>query len=91
VVIRSLADLAAAHGRVARPGTRVLSAGTYLVLAETDDGVVHLAHLVVGTTHSITLFFECRQLLVDGDLALPHLRGPNEDVSCMSCVAKSAS
>jgi hypothetical protein len=64
--------------------------GTFLVHAVTDDDVVHQASFAVSTPTDMTLFFDCRKLLVDGKPALAHLRGDNDEVSCMACVARAA-
>lgn len=65
--------------------------GTFRVHAATDDSVVHLAQFDVETPTDMTLFFDCRALLVDGEPALPHLRGDGDDVSCMACIARAVS
>lgn len=86
-----LADFAMAYGWQTGPGMFALIKGTYQVNAATDDGVVHLAWLTIRTPTDMALHFGCRMLLVDGTLALPHLRGIDEDVSCMACVTRTAS
>lgn len=88
---RDLADFAMAYGWQTGFGMYALFRSTFLVHAATDDGVVHLAQFDVKTPIDMTLFFDCRALLVDGEPALPHLRGNDDDVSCMACITKTVS
>lgn len=70
----------------------MVAGGVYLMHAAAEDSIVHLAQLHVRSGDNLSLIFVCRALIIDGHGgALAHLRGHDEDVSCMACIAWAVS
>jgi hypothetical protein len=90
-VFRDLWDVAQVLGTRVAPGgvVTIVRGGTYVMHAATDDGVVHLAELLVESIDDLALTFPCRKMIVDhhGE-ALTHLRGPDVPVDCMTCLVR---
>jgi hypothetical protein len=89
-VFRDLWDVAQVIGTRAAPGgTVTVIRGTYVMHAATDDGVVHLVELRIGSIDDFALTFPCRGLIVDhhGE-ALSHLRSTGVPVDCMTCLVR---
>lgn len=68
-------------------GVLTVPRATYYIHAGTDDGVTHMAELTIDGLEAWTLNFPCRRLIIDSRVnVLPHPRGNDAVVDCMTCL-----